>query len=989
MTTLEAPALDDGVMASTAAEQAPLVGRTDELAQLAASVGLRDGEPTGAAVLLFGDAGVGKTRLLATLREEAAGAGWRVLVGHCLDFGDTALPYLPFGEAFGRLSSEAPELAPSLTGEHSVVGRLVRGGRPGEDDGQRLERGELFEAVHDALERISSDRPLLLIVEDVHWADQSTRDMLTFLFSRQFAGPVSIVASYRGDDLHRRHPLRTIAAQWARLPGVVRQHLRPLSDDDVRALVSQLHPGSLREADVRSIVARAEGNAFFAEELLAAVTRGGGTLPGDLADLLLVRLDTLHPTTRSVVRAAAVAGRRVTHDLLAAVVDIDETALDPALRAAVEGYVLVPAGADGYAFRHALLAEAVYGDLLPGERVRLHRAYADALRLGVNDGTAAELARHARAAHDIPTAVNASIAAGGEAMSLAGPDEAAHHFEVALELLSEHAVAGVDLVELTVKAADAAAAAGNPYRGVRLVQDRLQSMASVTQPHHRAELLVTLVRLALLTETTLDLMALTNEALQLTDDEPLTALRAQLLSARARVFLDQYRHEDATRWATEALELGRTLGLADVMADATTTLARLGEQAGDLEGSRQALERNVAEARAAGEVDAELRGTYSLGIVEYEAGRLATARTVFESAAARAREHGRPWTPYAVFARALAATAAYVTGDWDAAQALTDVAGEDAPAPAEALLLAAGFAVAAGRGDERALELLPTVRPWWERDGLIAILCGAAGIDLHGDRGDLEAARAVHDDVVASIATQWHLEGFQARIRLAALLLGHLGNEAARAVAQQRPTLAEEGERLRASSAVAVETHTAAGRTHGPEGLAWIARVEAEHQRLLWLTGAEPVSEDALVGSWEAAIGAFEHMGHAFEVARCRARMAAILRAVGRPDEAGVVVTAALETAERLGARPLLAELQEQMGATRRTRTSRRAQELTQRERDVLRLVAQGRSNREIGRQLYISDKTVSVHVSNILAKLGAGGRTEAAAVARRQGLLD
>src|SRR4051794_2323534 len=277
----------------------PLVGRADELDRLAGLVGLDGaldgaGGPGSAAVLLAGDAGVGKTRLLAALRDRAVAAEgrgivgdcldlggtplahppfheavgavaaeWRVIVGHCLDFGDTALPYLPFSEAFGRLVGEAPGLAASLVESHPAVARLMprrrmlagdRGGAGADrddGDGTRMDRGELFEAVHAALERLADAAPLLLIVEDAHWADQSTRELLSFLFSRRFAGPVSIVTSYRSDDLHRRHPLRTTAAEWARLPGVTRLQLRPLDDTDVRALVAQLHPAPLAEREMR------------------------------------------------------------------------------------------------------------------------------------------------------------------------------------------------------------------------------------------------------------------------------------------------------------------------------------------------------------------------------------------------------------------------------------------------------------------------------------------------------------------------------------------------------------------------------------------------------------------------------------------------------------------------------------------------------------------------------------------------------------------
>ena len=419
----------------------PILGRDRELAHLVEHLGIEDSARS-RAVLLAGDAGVGKTRVLAELMFRAETAGWGTAVGHCLDFGDSALPYLPFSELFGRLdlhdadlSRRVVETYPAL--QHLQPGRrLLSGGASSLGEGP--DRAEIFEAVHGALDLIAADAPLLVVVEDAHWADQSTRDLLSFLFTRPFRAAVSVVASYRSDDLHRRHPLRSTVAEWVRVPGVHRLQLPPLPDDDVRRLVRSLHGGDIAPRDLVRIVDRAEGNAFFAEELVAAELGAQG-LPDDLADLLLVRLDRLDDQGRAVVRAAAVAGRRVSHELLSAVVDLGPSDLERALRAAVESHVLVQVGTEGYAFRHALLAEAVYDDLLPGERVRLHAAYADAIGSRRVDGTAAELARHARAAHDLDTALRAGIEAGDDAMSVGGPDEAAQHYETALELLADPA----------------------------------------------------------------------------------------------------------------------------------------------------------------------------------------------------------------------------------------------------------------------------------------------------------------------------------------------------------------------------------------------------------------------------------------------------------------------------------------------------------------------------------------------------------------------
>src|SRR6478752_5765387 len=376
--TVDAHAIMDGVATHTSQV---LVGRDAELAEIASLLGVRPvpgQEPS--AVLLSGDAGVGKTRLLTELRDLAFTEGWQVFAGHCLDFGDSALPYLPFSEVLGRLATDLPEVVEAVATQHPALTRLQPGRRVMGSEDRRtdetatLDRGDLFEAVHTLLETVAQKAPLLLVIEDTHWADQSTRDMLSFLFSRPFDSPVSIVASYRADDLHRRHPLRRQVAEWSRFRDVQRVALSPLPEAAVRALIAELVPEGLTEAELADIVGRAEGNAFFVEELTSAAAGPGSWIPADLADVLLVRVDRLDDTARQVVRAASVSGRRVTHDMLAAASSLGDAQLDEGLRKAVEMNILV-AGDGHYSFRHALLGEAVYDDLLPGERVRLHARY--------------------------------------------------------------------------------------------------------------------------------------------------------------------------------------------------------------------------------------------------------------------------------------------------------------------------------------------------------------------------------------------------------------------------------------------------------------------------------------------------------------------------------------------------------------------------------------------------------------------------------------
>ncbi|GAA3245258.1 hypothetical protein GCM10020256_71940 [Streptomyces thermocoprophilus] len=257
---------------------APLVGRTEELARLTAVLDrARSGEPR--AVLVSGDAGVGKTRLLDEAAVRAAGAGTTVLTGHCVDLGDVGLPYLPFTEILGRIAAD--ERFAAVRAAHPVVERLL-GGAPEEvrDSGGRL---RLFEGVAGLLAAVADVAPLLLIVEDLHWADQSSRDLLRFLLSRGVlqgtgAPRLAVLASYRSDDLHRRHPLRPVLAELVRLPVVERLELRPLPEAEVSRLVRALEETPLPEETVRGIVARAEG-----QRLLRAGAARGGRLGGGRA----------------------------------------------------------------------------------------------------------------------------------------------------------------------------------------------------------------------------------------------------------------------------------------------------------------------------------------------------------------------------------------------------------------------------------------------------------------------------------------------------------------------------------------------------------------------------------------------------------------------------------------------------------------------------------------------------------------------------------
>src|SRR6185437_5988641 len=294
------------------------------------------------AILLAGDAGVGKSRLVSETVERAATAGYAVLTGRCLD-SSASLPYLPFTEVVGQLVAGRPE---QLTA-HPELARLLPGHVSGEAVDRELGQLRVFDAMLSALDSLTAEAPALMVLEDLHWADRSSRDLLVFLLSRLTAQRLVVLATYRTDDLHRRHPLRPVLSELVRLPAVERLDRAPLDAGDTLDLVQRLANGSLSDA-----------------------------LPYGLAEVLMARIEGLPSATQQVLRLAAVAGRRVEHGLLAAVSELPDDELDQALRDAVTHHVLVADASDAYVFRHALLREAIYTELLPGERSRLHARYA-------------------------------------------------------------------------------------------------------------------------------------------------------------------------------------------------------------------------------------------------------------------------------------------------------------------------------------------------------------------------------------------------------------------------------------------------------------------------------------------------------------------------------------------------------------------------------------------------------------------------------------
>ena len=704
-----------------------LVGRRAELAELTGALArAAAGRPSG--VLLAGDAGVGKSRLLAEVVEHAAGLGHPVLIGRCLDTAESSLPYLPFTEIVGRLADTRPELVARHAALRSLLpGRHARDEQAVED--RRFGQVRVFDAVLSVLDELAADAPTLVVLEDLHWADRSSRDLLAFLLSRLSSQRLVLVASYRTDDLHRRHPLRPVLAELVRLPAVERMELAPLGPADTLALVRRLADGKLPEPALHRAARRSEGNAFFAEEL---VSGGAYGMPHELAELLIARIDGLPPTAQRILRVAAVAGRRVRHEQLAAVSGLDTDELEQALRDAVADRVLVTApgspadGGDGYAFRHALLREAVYHELLPGERSRIHAGYA-ALLAGpggptgvVEPGRAAELAHHALAGHDLPLALAASVRAAGEADERDAPAELLVHAERALELWravpDAEVVAGVEEVTVTRWAAWGASATGDPDRGIALGRRALELAEQRADPQLSALLgRLYALRLLDLGGREQEALAAARRALGLIAGEPPSGDLAWAHAVLARVLgrLDQFAEAISEAQAARAVASQLPADDRDALgasADALVTLAVCDEYGGRPEQARRQLDEATALARRAGNLGVELRAYHAAGMSLLDAGRLPAAADQLAAGARRAEATGTTWSGYGLDLRVALVVARFLHGDWDAAAAAAELAGEAVSATVAARLAAVGLLVAAGRGrfdavDRRLAEL--------------------------------------------------------------------------------------------------------------------------------------------------------------------------------------------------------------------------------------------------------------------------------------------
>ena len=969
-----------------------MVGRDDVLAVLETALErAADGNPRLA--LVAGDAGVGKTRLARELAGRAGSLGRAVLWGECVPVQAGELPYAPIIAALRGLASPGPV--------HGELARLMPElvGVPQEAPAANAQ-ARLFELLLGLLGRLAAEVPILLVVEDLHWADGATQDLLRFLARNLHDERLLLLVTLRTDEAVPPG-LLGLVGELQRSACAERLDLDPLTRADTALQVAGIVGDPVDGELVAWVHSRAEGNPYFAEELLAARAAGepGPELPASLRSLLLLRVAGVSDAARRLLSVAATAGREIDHRTLESAAGVDEEALAAALHELLDAHVLVRRG-ETYAFRHALAREAVHGELLPSERRAMHTALAtalDAATPGHARGAAdwAALAEHWHGAQRHGPALRASIAAAAAAEQVYAFGAASRQLDRARALwpqvAPEDRPQDLDEIELLRRLADAARLAGDGESAIPAARAAVALVDPVADPRRAAALHELLGRLHRAREPALREF---ERALALLPAEP----SPERASVMLRIVV-QLRHGQlpslSRSWALDALAVAQAAGAVAEEGRAHEQLGGTLAYGGDAVAAVEHFHEAIRIATMLGNGDDLGAALNNLGDALSMLGRVDDAVATFETGLEEMRRAGLTLS-YGVYMEANLAECELHLGRWhDARARLERLLDGPVHMDMERLTLLAhritleareGCFEAAAEHERQALALFDA--NVWAHSIEIAN-CARAELALL--RGDPATARSIVAETRRRVV--WgDIVDWPALLALGVRAEADLAIEA-RAYNQE--------ELSAAARATAVEF---LGADDVPGSLKWYrfedpveapAPPETLAHRLVGDGELARLDADPRPDLWEQAAARWEALRFPYQAAYARFRQAeAILAAGGVRADAATALQTAHAACVQLGAAPLRDEIEALARRARLPLTADHGHDaterpfgLTERELIVLAHLAAGHTNRQIAGELFLSTRTVDMHVRNILPKLNAANRVQAAATAHRLGL--
>ena len=953
------------------------VGRREELAIFErAIVDARRGLPS--VVLVGGDAGIGKTTIVS---EGAARADLTMYLGRSTHIGGETIPLAPLADLLRQVRRSRPELL-SDTPDLAPLRHWFAPGTVANEPSD-APHGGLFVAVLEVITHLAIDDAVIVGFEDLHWADTVTWDLFEYLARNLIDERVVLVGTYRANEVSVHPAQRRRLAELSRLPAVSRIILEGLDRDEVAARVAALIGAPAPDALVDQVMGRGQGNPFFTRELVAAHL-AGETIPMVLSDLISAEIAGLDDEARHVLGAVATIGRETNHELLAAIVALTDHELEVALRTVIDARLLLVDGNSGeYRFRHPLLSEVVYADLLPPQRSRLHRRVAETLRQQSADvlrraDRAGELAFHLDRSGDIEGAFLALLDAADAAETVA-PGAAFAHLERAFELwdtVGERSALASRSDRLWQAAEIAASTVGNK-RAVELARTAFDAGAPPLGPSWGHERLGRYLWASGLLDESRHEFALA--ATLLSGDEGAEA--AAVFAGLGQAELMSGNYAAADRWCAKVFDLvPNPDGNPGAWGMARRVLGIVRSNQGDPdEGVELCRESLTAATSAQGRTFASVY----LCVALIDAGHYQAAANTALDAVAEGQLTGIE--SFNIYFDSLAAEALVRLGRWsEAASVLARRSAADM-LPIGLLRRARVEAMLVARlGDvERALSQMAEAHAQ-PVDGWHQSVLDATTADVHLALGHwVEAASAAERGWESTRTTSVLWAARFAMLSVAAMVEVTLDQRARRQPVDVPHTIAHLQERIEAARSFAERC------PNGPERdtAAHLAHATASLTRLT-------VSD---ADAWAVAAARWSELGDPWATATMLLREAEAAALAGSADRAAASLRQAHSSASDLAAAPLLAEID---AVSRRTRISVEAPTritldessalnlgLTPRESEVLSLVAAGRTNRQIGDELFVSDKTASVHVSNILRKLGVNSRVDAAAVAQRLGI--